>query len=104
MSMTIEELAATRATIWRAGSQERLLGILYRDSSGEVSMRDVEPYSIRTTKDGNECLMAVNGDDAIRAYRLDRIVSAVVLDEQFEPRVGADGKVWVVEFGHRRRK
>lgn len=51
------------------------------------SVRLVEPYSLRKTKDGNFCLYAWKVEDRkIHAYRVDRIESIKVTTKTFNPR------------------
>jgi len=50
-------------------------------------VRRIEPYSLRRTSEGNYLLHAVRRSDAEnRSYRIDRIESAVVTNERFQPR------------------
>ena len=51
------------------------------------STRQIEPYSLRRTKEGNVILHAHNVDkDEHRGYRVDRIQGARVTDQTFTPR------------------
>lgn len=52
----------------------------------EGSLRLVEPYSLRRTKEGNLVLNAIRVDDREpRSYRVDRIESAEVVQKTFSP-------------------
>ena len=49
--------------------------------------RKVEPYSFRTSKDGNELLYAFcHKDGRIEAFRVDRIEHAKATTDKFMPR------------------
>ena len=51
------------------------------------TVRTIEPYSLRRTRDGNLLLYAVRAQSgAIRAYRVDRIQSIKVTNQPFQPR------------------
>jgi len=50
------------------------------------TLRRVEPYSLRVTRDGNLLLYAVRRDDReLRSYRVDRIQSIDITTEPFTP-------------------
>lgn len=50
------------------------------------SHRIIEPYSLRRTKEGNLVLRAIRVDDReARAYRVDRIENAEVVQKTFNP-------------------
>ena len=51
------------------------------------TIRRIEPYSLRRTRDGNIVLHAERLPDAVhRSYRIDRIQGVAVSDQSFEPR------------------
>ena len=53
--------------------------------NGEV--REIEPYSLRRTRDGSLLLYGVRvADGEIRSYRVDRITSVSVMSTPFRPR------------------
>lgn len=57
------------------------------DLAYDGSMRRIEPYSLRETRDGNFVLYATRSDSGeSRAYRIDRIQGALVTDQTFNPR------------------
>ncbi len=59
----------------------------YVDMSGNRSNRRIEPYSARTSKVGDNLLVAVRREDGeLRSYRFDRIIDASVANETFMPR------------------
>jgi predicted nucleotidyltransferase component of viral defense system len=48
--------------------------------------RDIEPYSLRRTREGNTLLYALRADNKqTRAYRIDRIQSILVTNQPFKP-------------------
>jgi len=57
------------------------------DLAYDGSMRRIEPYSLRETRDGNFVLYATRSDSGDpRSYRIDRIQGASVTDQSFSPR------------------
>lgn len=57
------------------------------DLNYDGSVRRIEPYSLRRTKDGNYVLHAVRRDSSEhRSYRVDRMQGATVTSESFAPR------------------
>ena len=79
--------ASTLETI-RFGAANRLCVQLdYIKEGGERSMPTVEPYSVRRSSAGDLLLFAARADTGeIRSYRLDRIHSATVSRQTFQPR------------------
>ena len=62
------------------------------DLGYQGSVRRIEPYSLRVTRDGNLLLYAIRRQDRqLRSYRVDRVTSVEVTTEPFRP-------VSVVEF------
>ncbi len=74
-----------------AGANRLKVEIDYQAAEGAWGPRVVEPYSLRRTSEGNIVLFVVNDYDALRAYRVDRIVGVAVTRETFQPR-------YLVEF------
>ncbi len=74
-----------------AGANRLRVEIDYRAEEDRQGPRVVEPYALRTTKDGNLVLFVVNDQGQLRSYRVDRIAGARVTDASFQPR-------YVVEF------
>jgi hypothetical protein len=69
-------------TIRFAGANRLCVDLEYQGST-----RRIEPYSLRRTQEGNVVLHAIRRESGEhRSYRLDRIHSARVSDETFEPR------------------
>ena len=81
---------ATTTTLVRACGEHRLLRLGYRTESGREWEADVEPWAI-VVRHGRWYLLCHRPDlDARRAYRLDRVASAEVLDRGFDPPPGLD--------------
>lgn len=56
------------------------------DLGYQGSVRRIEPYSLRVTRDGNLLLYAIRRQDReLRSYRVDRITSVTVTTEPFQP-------------------
>ena len=70
-------------TVERAVHETRLLSFEYWNAEGEFSERTVEPYALFN---GREAWYVAAFDDRLKHFRLDRIKSAVALDEHFERR------------------
>ena len=80
----------TTTTLVRACGERRLLRLGYRTESGRQWETEVEPWAV-VVRHGRWYLLCRRRDlDERRAYRLDRVTSAVVLDERFEPPAGLD--------------
>lgn len=63
----------------------------YRKESGQRSTYVIEPYSLRTTREGNMLLYGVKLPTAeIRCFRTDRIIGATVTRQPFTPRYSID--------------
>lgn len=63
----------------------------YRKESGQRSTYVIEPYSLRTTKEGNMLLYGVKlPAGEIRCFRTDRIMGATVTRQAFTPRYSID--------------
>jgi predicted DNA-binding transcriptional regulator YafY len=78
-------------TVSRAIREHRRLHLeYYKESQDELSQRTLEPYTLINSRDG----WYVAGWDptraAVRHFRLDRIKSAAVSEERFEPRDDID--------------
>ena len=55
------------------------------------TVRAIEPYSVRRTRDGHLLLYACHAaDGAVRSYRLDRIEGAEVTPRPFVPRFAVE--------------
>lgn len=85
-AMTTWRLGVPLELIRFGGANRLKVEIDYRAEKGRWGPRVVEPYSFRSTKDGNILLFVVNDRGQLRAYRVDRIAGARVLDQSFRPR------------------
>ncbi len=82
------EIAAAAS---RAIAARRLLSFeYYKENEDEFTTREVEPYALMNGREGwyLACFDPSRGD--VRHFRLDRIKSANVTDETFEPRPDVD--------------
>ncbi|HEV7175757.1 MAG TPA: WYL domain-containing protein [Solirubrobacteraceae bacterium] len=79
------------AKVSRAISQRRLLTFeYYKENEDEFSVRTVEPYALINGREGWYVASFDPARDNVRHFRLDRIKSATVTDEAFEPRPDVD--------------
>jgi proteasome accessory factor C len=84
-----DEEIATIAS--RAISKQRLLSFeYYKENEDEFSTRNVEPYALINGREGWYLASFDPSRDDVRHFRLDRIKSATVTDESFEPRPSVD--------------
>jgi predicted DNA-binding transcriptional regulator YafY len=75
----------------RAISRQRLLEIEYfKENEDEFSLRRVEPYALINGREGWYVASYDPEKSSVRHFRLDRIKSATVTDETFEPRPEVD--------------
>jgi proteasome accessory factor C len=75
----------------RAIASQRLLAIeYYKANEDEFSTRTVEPYALINGREGWYVASFDPQKDDVRHFRLDRIKSASVTDERFEPRADVD--------------
>ena len=86
-------------TVSRAVSEQRLLRLeYYKENEDTFSEREVEPYGLINGREGWYLAGFDPAKDALRHFRLDRIKSALVTGESFEPRpevnVAADVDGW----------
>jgi predicted DNA-binding transcriptional regulator YafY len=78
--------AAVQREVERAVTERRALGIEYCDRHGVATERVVEPAGVVGTRGGWYLVAWCRMRDGGRAFRLDRIGGARVLDERIEPR------------------
>jgi proteasome accessory factor C len=79
------------AVVSRAISQRRLLSFeYYKENEDEFSVRSVEPYALINGREGWYVASFDPSRGDVRHFRLDRIKSATVTDERFEPRSDVD--------------
>lgn len=76
----------------RFAAVNRLLLLLdYRKQNDAREQYQIEPYSLRRTLDGNVILYAIKSSTGeTRSFRVDRILSAEILQEPFTPRFEID--------------
>jgi proteasome accessory factor C len=78
----------------RAISERRLVEIeYYKENEDEFSKRTIEPYGLMNGSEGWYVHSYDPARDASRSFRLDRIKSASVGKEEFEPRDGMEPDV-----------
>jgi proteasome accessory factor BC len=83
--------AEIAAVVSRAIAQRRLLSFeYYKENEDEFSVRTVEPYALINGREGWYLASFDPARDNVRHFRLDRIKSAAVTDEGFEPRPDVD--------------
>jgi len=80
-------------TIIKAAQSLHTLIITYTSEKGEVTQREVEPYSFRQTKRGVRLFAYDVQKNAIRGFYVDNIQSAQITDRTYSPR-------WIVEIGN----
>jgi proteasome accessory factor C len=78
-------------TVSRAITRRRLLSFeYYKENEDEFSTRTVEPYALINGREGWYLASFDPSRESVRHFRLDRIKSATVTDEKFEPRSDVD--------------
>ena len=79
------------AEVSRAIAARRLLSFeYYKENEDEFSTRLVEPYALINGREGWYLASFDPSRDSVRHFRLDRIKSATVTSESFEPRPDVD--------------
>lgn len=79
------------ATVSRAISRRRLLSFeYYKENEDEFSTRLVEPYALINGREGWYLGSFDPQRESVRHFRLDRIKSATITDDTFEPRPDVD--------------
>jgi predicted nucleotidyltransferase component of viral defense system len=74
-------------TIRFAAANRLCVDLDYVKLEGRRSVRRIEPYSLRRTRDGNVVLHALHATGGEhRAYRVDRIRGAAITDQNFRPK------------------
>jgi predicted DNA-binding transcriptional regulator YafY len=83
--------AEIAAVVSRAISGRRLLSFeYYKENEDEFTTRLVEPYALINGREGWYVASFDPTRDSVRHFRLDRIKSASVTEERFEPRQDVD--------------
>jgi proteasome accessory factor BC len=79
------------AVVSRAIAEQRLLAFeYYKENEDEFSARTVEPYALMNGREGWYLASYDPSREDVRHFRLDRIKSATVTDEAFDPRPEID--------------
>jgi proteasome accessory factor C len=79
------------AVVSRAIANRRMLSFeYYKENEDEFTTRVVEPYALINGREGWYVASFDPARDSVRHFRLDRIKSATVSDEEFEPRADVD--------------
>ncbi len=86
--LRLRSLSGRSLEIIRFAAGNRLcVNLDYTANDGQRSSRIIEPYSLRQAQNGNILLFAVRADDGqIRAYKIDQINDASVVNRTFVPR------------------
>jgi proteasome accessory factor C len=83
--------AEVAAEVSKAISEQRLLSFeYYKENEDEFSTRTVEPYALINGREGWYVASFDPSRGSVRHFRLDRIKSATVTDEEFDPRPDID--------------
>ncbi len=83
--------AEIAAEVSRAIARRRLLSFeYYKENEDEFSTRLVEPYALINGREGWYLASFDPARQSVRHFRLDRIKSATVTDQTFEPRADVD--------------
>jgi proteasome accessory factor C len=78
-------------TISKAITGRRLIELdYYKENEDEISARKVEPYALTNGREGWYVACFDPEREGVRHFRLDRIKSATVSDERFQPRPEVD--------------
>jgi proteasome accessory factor BC len=78
----------------RAIADRRMLELeYYKENEDEFTTRAVEPYHLLNGQEGWYVHAFDTGRDGPRSFRLDRVKSATILDDDFEPREGIEPPV-----------
>lgn len=86
--LNLRALSGRSLEIIRFAAGNRLcVNLDYTTNDGKRSNRVIEPYSLRQAQNGNILLFAVRADDGqIRAYKINQINDASVVNQTFTPR------------------
>lgn len=72
----------TMQDIRSAASKQRTMILMYRDSKGSISQREIEPYEIKNEGIYGYCYIK----DSIRFFKLANILDTKVTNKTFIPR------------------
>lgn len=76
-------MANVAEDIKKAGKERKLLRIVYRGLTGEISDRIIEVYEI---KNGRVYGWDIDKDDHIRNFMIVGILETEILDQQYSPK------------------
>ncbi|WP_273652839.1 helix-turn-helix transcriptional regulator [Cellulomonas fimi] len=79
----------TTAVLVQGCAEHRRVRLTYRSGSGTQWDADVEPWSV-VVRHSRWYLLCRTARDEVRAYRVDRVLAATVLDDTFEPPADLD--------------
>jgi predicted DNA-binding transcriptional regulator YafY len=79
----------TTAVLVQGCAEHRRIRLTYRSGNGTEWDADVEPWSV-VVRHSRWYLLCRTARDEVRAYRVDRVRAATVLDETFEPPADLD--------------
>ena len=79
----------TTAVLVQGCAEHRRIHLTYRSGNGTEWDADVEPWSV-VVRHSRWYLLCRTARDEVRAYRVDRVRAATVLDETFEPPADLD--------------
>jgi predicted DNA-binding transcriptional regulator YafY len=83
--------AEIAAVVSRSIADRRRLSFeYYKENEDEFSARTVEPYALINGREGWYLASFDPARDSVRHFRLDRVKSATITDEPFEPRADVD--------------
>jgi predicted DNA-binding transcriptional regulator YafY len=80
----------TTATLVQACADHRRVRLGYRSEAGTELALEVEPWAVVVRHSRWYLLCRSLPGDAVRAFRVDRVQTLTVLDEEFEPPAGLD--------------
>ncbi|MDC7123216.1 WYL domain-containing protein [Cellulomonas fimi] len=80
---------ATTAVLVQGCAEHRRIHLTYRSGNGTEWDADVEPWSV-VVRHSRWYLLCRTARDEVRAYRVDRVRAATVLDEAFTPPADLD--------------
>jgi proteasome accessory factor C len=85
-----DDLEIARVVSEAIAGRRRLSFEYYKENEDEFSSRTVEPYALINGREGWYLASFDPTRDSVRHFRLDRVKSATVTDETFEPRPDVD--------------
>jgi predicted DNA-binding transcriptional regulator YafY len=80
----------TTTSLVQACSNHRVVQIGYRSEAGSEWLTEVEPWAVVVRHGRWYLLCRSHAEDALRAYRIDRVRTVLVLEETFSPPADLD--------------